>query len=318
MRTTRFRTALCAAITASLAAACSTSTAVEAASAPSAPAAAPTETDDATTLVLGSVSDDAEEEAEVYQPFADHLAGVLASSGVTRGGVRVAGSEEEMADLLRTGEVDVYIDSMGGVTSVVAAGAGEAVLRRWKDGAPTYHSVVVVRRDSGITDLSGLAGRTLAFENPDSTDGYLLPAATLLDRGVPLVRVAAADETVADGSIGYVFSGDDENTVFQVLEGTVDAGALSEEDLEENAGDRSDELATLVTSAEVPRHGVVLRTGIDVRLRDAITAALTTMHDDADGREALEAFEETARFDALEPESVDFFLRHSSQLSDGS
>jgi phosphonate transport system substrate-binding protein len=105
--------------------------------------------------------------------------------------------------------------------------------------------------------------------------------------------------------------------VFQVLEGTVDAGALSEEDLAENAGNRSGELTTLATTTEVPRHGVVLRTGLEPLLRDAVTVALTTMHEDAAGREALSGFEETARFDALAPESVQFFLRYASLLRDG-
>ncbi len=45
-----------------------------------------------TTLVIGSVSDDREEEAEVFQPFIDHVAAQLEPAGVTGGDVVVAGT----------------------------------------------------------------------------------------------------------------------------------------------------------------------------------------------------------------------------------
>lgn len=267
-------------------------------------------------LVLGSVSDDAKEEAGVFQPFADHLASRLEGTDITHGTVVVAGSVDEMAELLRNGEVDVYVDSMYGITSVVGSGDAVPVLRRWKDGSATYHSVVVVRRDSGIETLDQLAGATVAFDDPESTDGFFLPAATLLEAGVPLVPLTDGATTAGSDGVGYVFSGDDENTIFQVLEGRVDAGALSEEDLEENSGERADELVALLRTIEVPRHAVVVRTGLEPELVAAVTTALGALHLDEAGREALAEFDDTARFDTLAPESVEVFLRMSARLTD--
>src|SRR5687767_4390498 len=106
--------ALAAALLAALAAGCGASSTVEPA-APGANAAAETPARPApgsarTTLVIGSVSDDPEEEAAVFQPFVDHVAGKLRGAGVTRGEVVVTGTVEAMAERLRKGEVDLYID----------------------------------------------------------------------------------------------------------------------------------------------------------------------------------------------------------------
>ncbi|MCV2490194.1 phosphate/phosphite/phosphonate ABC transporter substrate-binding protein [Geodermatophilus sp. YIM 151500] len=283
------------------------------------PAATPTRAPEGprTTLVVGSVSDDPEEEAEVFQPFADHVAAQLADAGVTGGEVAVAATTEEMAELLRTGAVDLYVDSMYGATRVVADGAAAPLLRRWKDGTPEYHSVVVARADSGLTSLAQLAGRTVAFEEDTSTDGWFLPAATVLEQGLPMVEQERPDAEPVPGTVGYVFSGDDENTVFQVLQGLVDAGALSEEDLAENAGSRAGELVVLGRTIAVPRHGVVARVDLDPAVRDAVVAVLTALHEDAEGRAVLEEFDGTARFDVLPPEGLEPILRLLAVLDAG-
>ncbi|SDN98711.1 phosphate/phosphite/phosphonate ABC transporter substrate-binding protein [Geodermatophilus sp. DSM 45219] len=293
---TRPATALAAAALTTLLAACGTATADT--QQPAADASAPAEPE-GTTLVIGSVSDDPEEEAEVFQPFIDHVADRLGDAGVSGGDVVVAESVEEMAELLRTGAVDIYVDNMNGVTQVVQDGAATPLLRRWKDGAPTYHSVVVARRDSGITTPEQLVGRTVAFEEETSTDGYFLPVSTLRQLGLTVSQVAEPTTAPAADEIGFVFSGDDENTVFLVLDGRVDAGALSEEDLAENAGSRADELVTVARSIDVPRHGVVARADLDPALARAVTTLFTGLHETAEGREVLEEFDDTARFDAL-------------------
>jgi phosphonate transport system substrate-binding protein len=109
---------------------------------------------------------------------------------------------------------------------------------------------------------------------------------------------------VSPDQIGYVFSGDDENTVFLVLDGRVDAGALSEEDLEENAGSRADELVVVTRTIDVPRHAVVARTGLDPALLERLTAVLTALDESAEGRAVLEEFDGTAQFDLLPAESL--------------
>jgi phosphonate transport system substrate-binding protein len=55
-----------------------------------------------------------------------------------------------------------------------------------KDGTTFYYSVMVTRADSGITSLEQLRGHSLAFADPNSTSGYLIPSSTLKTMGIDL------------------------------------------------------------------------------------------------------------------------------------
>ena len=47
------------------------------------------------------------------------------------------------------------------------------------DGSTGYYSIMVARKDSGVTKLEDMKGKKLGFADPDSTSGYLLPLVTL-------------------------------------------------------------------------------------------------------------------------------------------
>lgn len=83
------------------------------------------------------------------------------------------------------------------------------------DGSTGYHSIMVARKDSGITKLEDLKGKKLGFADPDSTSGYLIPLVTLPETiGAPVKEYF--------GETG--FGGGHENLVLEVLKGTFDAG----------------------------------------------------------------------------------------------
>ena len=78
-----------------------------------------------------------------------------------------------------------------------------------------FHSIMVARKDSGITKIEDLKGKKLGFADPDSTSGYLVPLVTL-------------PEAIGGPVKGYFaetgFGGGHENLVLEVLKGTFDAG----------------------------------------------------------------------------------------------
>ncbi|OCP15462.1 MULTISPECIES: phosphonate ABC transporter substrate-binding protein [unclassified Ensifer] len=83
------------------------------------------------------------------------------------------------------------------------------------DGSTGYHSIMVARKDSGITKLEDLKGKKLGFADPDSTSGYLIPLVTLPETiGAPVKEFF--------GETG--FGGGHENLVLEVVKGTFDAG----------------------------------------------------------------------------------------------
>ncbi|BCH64666.1 phosphonate ABC transporter substrate-binding protein [Agrobacterium vitis] len=84
------------------------------------------------------------------------------------------------------------------------------------DGSMGYYSIMVARKDSGMTKVTDVKGKKLGFADPDSTSGYLIPTVTLPDAlgGKPVKEYV--------GSTG--FGGGHENLVLEVLKGTFDAG----------------------------------------------------------------------------------------------
>ncbi|WP_105434858.1 phosphonate ABC transporter substrate-binding protein [Neorhizobium tomejilense] len=83
------------------------------------------------------------------------------------------------------------------------------------DGSMGYYTIMVARKDSGMTKLSDMKGKKLGFADPDSASGYLVPLVTL---------PAAAGAPVKQffGTTG--FGGGHENLVLEVLKRNFDAG----------------------------------------------------------------------------------------------
>jgi phosphonate transport system substrate-binding protein len=83
------------------------------------------------------------------------------------------------------------------------------------DGSTGYYSIMLARKDSGITTLADVKGKKLGFADPDSTSGYLVPVVALPnDIGMPV------EEYFSETGFG----GGHENLVLAVLDGKFDAG----------------------------------------------------------------------------------------------
>jgi phosphonate transport system substrate-binding protein len=83
------------------------------------------------------------------------------------------------------------------------------------DGSLGYYSVMYTRADSGIESLEDMEGRSLAFADPNSTSGYLVPSYELAnEEGLDLESYFS--ETG--------FGGGHEQAVVAVLNGQYDAG----------------------------------------------------------------------------------------------
>ncbi len=249
------------------------------------------------TLTLGSVTLNPAQEFDVFRPFANYLASQLHEVGIGRGRVEVVGSLSRMAEEMHEGRVDLFIDSPFPAAFVWQHGDVRPILRRWKRGSDIYRSVVFTRTDSGVESLQDLTGKVVAFGEPFSTSGFLMPKAALSSAGLKLVAYVDPSASVPPDRVGYVFSNDAENTMFWVLKGKVVAGAVNLDYYESLAGDRIEELRVLHTTEAVPRNVVCVRNSLDPEIVQAIENVLLEMHTTDEGRAALEAFEETIRFD---------------------
>ena len=253
-------------------------------------------------LVIGSISNDPVDEVAEWHPFAKYLAAQLTTAGISEGRIIVARDESQMAELLRRGAVDLYIDSPI-VSLLVAATAGnKPLLRRWKRGKASYASVIFARADSDLSSPADLRGRKIAFQNTYSTTSYQLPRLALRRAGLSLVPIARMASPVLQESVGFVFSDKDENTLAWVLRGHVDAGATGTDNFEKwNA---KGGLRVIWRSMEIPRQIVSYRSDLKPSLVAEIKKSLLSMHTSEEGRAILRDFEGTSRFDEIPPEQL--------------
>ncbi len=258
----------------------------------------------AETLVLGSVSDNIKKHLTRFGPMAEYLEAELADDGVTSVEVLVLTNSDAMVRALENGEVDLYFDSPL-VAARVALGSGaEPMLRRWKKGVGSYHSVIFVPADSEIQTIADLAGRTIAFQEPDSTSGFLLPAGMLRSEGLEIEELSTRDSAFAPDAVGYIFTMNDRNTLAWIHRGWVDAAATDPQRFEELDTIAPGAFRTIARSIEVPRQVVVRRQSLDPQLTAAIEQTLLDMEHDAVAQVALNMFHKTTRFDRF-PGGVD-------------
>jgi phosphonate transport system substrate-binding protein len=264
-------------------------------------------------IVFGDISDDPAEVIEGAQPIADYLAAQLSEYGITGGQVKVATSTEEMIQLLKDGEVDLYFDSTYPATQISDASGAQVVLRRWKFGVETYNSVIFASKESGITSIDDLKGKMVAMDAPYSTSGFLLPAVYLTENGLTLTGKKTNSDPVKDNEVGIAFAYDDQNVLQWVLSGLTPAGVTDDYNFDTAfPAEATEKLVELARTESTPRQVMVVRAGMESDLQNAILQTLTTMHENPEGQAALDQFQ-TTRFDSF-PEGIDTATSRMRQM----
>ena len=88
--------------------------------------------------------------------------------GVIQG---LLGGTIDYADLGASGYVKILLKDPKAVDAILT--------QKQADGSLGYYSLMVARKDSGIKTVADLKGKTMAFADPDSTSGYLIPLTQL-------------------------------------------------------------------------------------------------------------------------------------------
>jgi phosphonate transport system substrate-binding protein len=256
-------------------------------------------------VVIGSVHREAAAEIKKFLPLANFLGKQLQPEGINEARIVVAQDVSQMGTLLRNGKVDLYIDSP--FTSIAASlySRSKLLLQRWKRGRAEYRSVIFVKKDSTLQRLEHLKGNVLAFEEPFSSSGYLIPKMALAREGLKLVPEQDVTKSLNREEVRYVFSLDDENTIVQVLRGKVSAGATDDQTFQRETQRYPNHLkAIYTTSSSFPRHLVSCRADLAPKLVASIKQILIQMDQSPEGRNVLKQFEETTKFEELPASSI--------------
>ncbi len=244
-------------------------------------------------LEIGSISRDPSDEYHRFRPLLDLMAHPPGDRPGWAVHLHVVETVPEMARALAEGSVDLYMDSAFPVLKACRLSGARPALLWKKHGVETHASVLFARRGAGPSSLGALRDHSLVLSATTSTSGYLLPVAFLRDRGMV---VADPEEMGTPGSVRVLLSGDAENTVFWVLEGRGDAGAVSNEYFDRLAGIRAGELAILATTPAVPRALVCLRADLGAGRQRDIVSFLSSLGETPDGRRRLGEFQRTGGF----------------------
>ena len=157
------------------------------------------------------------------------------------------------------------------------------------DGTYGYHSVMFARKDSGIRTLEDLEGKVFAFNDPNSTSGYLIPSIELPNQlGMPLDEYFSAVK----------FTGGHEQSIVAVYNDDVDASVTWADGMGawadgynsgalRKAADAGlvdmNELVEIWKSKPIPEGPIVLRSDLPERVKvdiATLTASLPYMDPD--------------------------------------
>ena len=253
------------------------------------------------TITLGLVSEINRAAIEAhFDDLVRYVARRLSSGTEIAGRVMVAPTPFELVKLLEQRQVDFYLESVYPTYTVnYVHGEGKMILRRWKSGMAEYQSLIFTKRDGGIKRLDELRGKTIVFEDPGSTSGYLLPKFFLQRSGFKLAEKRDFDPNASAAQISYLFAYRQEKLLDLVFTKQAAAGAFSDGDHAKlNEKEKSD-IAVLAQTERLPRHLVSVRSDLSPQIVARLNDILIAMHDDPEGQRILNKTDQTTKFDRL-------------------
>ena len=112
------------------------------------------------------------------------------------------------------------------------------------------------------------------------------------------------NDPVTSEEIGYYFSMSDKQLVIDVMTGVAAAGGQQEAEVTdylEGSGQAGDAALVLLTTSDIYRHVVTVRSGLDPRLKESLKEIMLAMDESREGRLILQTLSRTTKFGEFEP-----------------
>jgi phosphonate transport system substrate-binding protein len=187
--------------------------------------------------------------------------------------VTVASDYAAVIEALRNRTADLAFVHPGGYVLASREAGARIVARNVWHGKASFTARIYVRRDSNITSLEDLRGRTIAFVDPASSSGYIYPMVLLIQKGL----VTNRDPRTFFKEV--VFSGAHDASMRALLNGHVDAIAsfdLAREQYLKDPAERA-RIVFVAETPEIPEAGIAARAGLDPALVARVRAALLSI-----------------------------------------
>jgi phosphonate transport system substrate-binding protein len=187
--------------------------------------------------------------------------------------VTVASDYAAVVEALRNKTADLaFVHPAGYVLANREAKAMIVAKDQWH-GNTSYTARIYVRKDSGITTLEQLRGKTIAFIDPSSASGYVYPMVLLIQKG--LVQNRDPKTFFKD----FVYAGSHDAGLLALLNGHVDALASFDQAREQYLKDpaQRERIIFVGETEPIPEGGICARDGLDPALFAKVRAALLAM-----------------------------------------
>lgn len=208
-------------------------------------------------------------------------------------------------EALRTGKADMaYMGPLSVALAVERADAEPIVMKApgGDKAQAVYHSVLIARADNNeINSIEDIKGKTMAFVDPDSTSGNLVPTSEIIkafpDDNLDTDKI----HTNGDFFEAVSFSGKHQAGLQAVIKGDVDVAPISDQILASeiaNGNAAEGDVKIIHTSPAIPAEAMVVGTSVDDDLKAKLVDFLTGYDNEAYFTEVIK--KEGARFVACD------------------
>ena len=171
-------------------------------------------------------------------------------------------STEQSVDA-RQGLAKDLQEVLGMEVKEIQASDYNAIIEALRTGKAVYRSVLIARSDNtGINSIADIRGKTMAFVDPDSTSGNLIPTAEIIN-AFPDDKLDS-DLLHTNGAFfeAVSFSGKHQAGLQAVIKGDVDVASQSD-------------IKVIFESGDIPAEAMVVGKGVDSALREKLVGFLT-------------------------------------------
>jgi phosphonate transport system substrate-binding protein len=178
-----------------------------------------------------------------------------------------------MIEAMRFGRIDLAY--FGPLSYVLAKSKGdiEPFAAMVTDGKPTYRSVVIANAKAGVSALTDIKGKKMAYGDRASTSSHLIPKTMLAEAGL-----------VHDRDYQQHFVGAHDAVAVNVANGNADAGGLSEviwKSLVERKLIDATKVRVLGYSKEYPQYPWTMRSDLNPELKNKVRNSFLNLKDPA-------------------------------------
>lgn len=188
--------------------------------------------------------------------------------------VLIADDYNAVIETMRNG--NAQIASFGPFSYIIAhdrSNAEAIAITAKNEEDSSYNSYIITHKDTGITDIKDIEGKSMTFVDPASTSGNLVPRAAIVK------ELGVIPEEV-DGIFSSVqFAGNHDNSFLAVANKSVEVGAVSnttyEKALREGIVNEED-IVILAESAPIPKSPIAIHGDLPQEVKDKIIEFFNT------------------------------------------